>query len=403
MRTRNLYSWWPHILPARAVDSRYESLGESGRSRHERRITAVAMNHMTHNTSIVIVSLLVWISGQAAAQNAATSETPRSRVYDVKQTVTLKDIPKDAKRVRFWIPIPDDAQAQKVLDFSVADAPGTWSVAGQPEHGNRFLHVDAAPGGKDTLAVTVTFAIRRDPMSVEIDPARAGKLTDVHRKAYAEYLDKNAPNMTVDAQTQKMADDACGNDDQVFSQVTKLWNLVADSADHYSKDPSKPKCGRGAAEDCLTNQGGCCTDLHALFIALARARGIPARMWFGYRLQAKNDGKEIDPGYRCWVEYFVPNYGWVATDIVVGDSGDKAARTPWITALDERRIVLNQGRNLDMTPKQDGPRVNNVVPAYAEIDGKPVPVLPDKEGKPAPIVRTVWFTERVPGAARLDR
>jgi transglutaminase-like putative cysteine protease len=328
------------------------------------------------------------------AQTPLASEAPRSRVYDVRQTVTLKEIPKNAKRVRIWIPIPDDAAGQKVLDLAVADPGASWGVFSQPDHSDRFLYVDATPQGRDSLSFTTSFAVRRDPLSVEIDPAKAGKLTDVHRKQFAEYLDPNAPNMAVDERIRKMADEACGSDDAVFSQVTKLWNLVADTADHYSKDPTKPKCGRGNAEDCLTQQGGCCTDLHSLFIALARARGIPSRMWFGYRLQAKNEGKEVDPGYRCWVEYFVPGFGWVATDIVVGDAGDKAARAPFVTALDERRIVLYEGRNLDMNPKQDGPRVNNVVPAYAEIDGKPVPVLPDKDGKPSPLVRTVFFTER---------
>jgi transglutaminase-like putative cysteine protease len=340
------------------------------------------------------------------SQSAPSSELPRTRVYDVKQNVTVKEIPKDAKRVRLWIPIPDDAAAQKLLDMTVTEAPGTWSIVAQPEHGNRFLYVEANPAGKDSISVVTTFTVRRDPMKVEIDPATAGKLTDVHKKQFAEYLDKNAPNMAVDDRIQKMADAACGTDDNVFSQVTKLWNLVADSADHYSKDATKPKCGRGSAEDCLAAQGGCCTDLHALFIALARARGIPTRMYFGYRLQAKNAGKEVDPGYRCWVEYFVPNHGWIATDIVVGDAGDREARPPYITALDERRIVLYEGRNLELNPKQDGPRVNNVVPAYGEIDGKPVPLLPDKDGKPSPMVRTVFFTERGPaktaasGAAR---
>jgi transglutaminase-like putative cysteine protease len=200
--------------------------------------------------------------------------------------------------------------------------------------------------------------------------------------------------MVVTDQIQRLADEACGADDDVFSQVTKLWNVVADGADHYSKDPSKPKCGRGSAEDCLAQHGGCCTDLHSLFIALARARGIPTRIWFGYRLQTKNEGKDVDPGYRCWVEYFVPGFGWIPTDIVVGDAGDKESRAPWITALDERRIVLCEGRNFDLSPKQDGPRVNNMTVGYAEIDGKPVPLLPDKDGKPSPLARSVMFTER---------
>src|SRR5262245_57342893 len=113
--------------------------------------------------SLAYGSLLVIacpLLAQAPAAPAAPPDPPRTRVYDVKQTVTLKEIPKDAKRVRFWIPIPDDAPAQKVLDLSVAEAPGEWKVVEQPEHANRFLYIDAKPEGKDTLSAVVTFAIR---------------------------------------------------------------------------------------------------------------------------------------------------------------------------------------------------------------------------------------------------
>lgn len=348
-------------------------------------------------SALVTLASAALLAFPGSSQTASAPAAMTSRTYDVKETVTLKAIPGDAKRVRLWVPIPDDGPAQKVLDYSVVEAPGVWSVSPQPDHGNRFLYVEAEPKGKDTITLTTSFTIRRDPVHVEVDPASAGKLTDVHRKILAEYLDKDAPNMTVTPAIQKMADDACGAEAAVLSQVTKLWTLVADTADHYSKDPTKPKCGRGNAEDCLAHGGGCCTDLHSLFISLARARGIPSRMWFGYRLQAKNDGKDADPGYRCWVEYFVPNYGWIPTDIVVGDSGAQESRPPWITTLDERRIVTVEGRNFELSPKQNGPKVNNVTIGYAEIDGKPVPVLPDKDGTPSPLVRNVFFTERKGG------
>jgi transglutaminase-like putative cysteine protease len=344
--------------------------------------------------SFFVGAFVAAIATAPLVSQAAAPDAPKTRVYDVKQTVKLGSIPKDAKSVRLWIPIAIDAPSQKVLDFGVVDAPGDWRVEAQPDNGNRFLYVEVAPEGKEAISVVTNFTVERSPMRTDVDSAAAGKLTDVHRKALADYLDKNAPNMVVDARIQKMADDVCGKDDDVMSQARKLWTLVADLADHYSKDSSKPHCGRGNTEDCITNGGGCCTDLHSFFISLARARGIPSRMWFGYRLQAKNDGKEVDPGYRCWIEYFVPGYGWVASDIVVGDSGDKESRSKFVSFLDERRIVLNYGRNHELVPKQDGPRVNNMVPAYAEIDGKPVPVLPDASGKPSPLVRTVHFTER---------
>jgi transglutaminase-like putative cysteine protease len=346
----------------------------------------------------VPLALPAWLILAAAAAPAQTASAPasrpHSRVYECRQTVKLAEIPKSAKRVRMWIPIPEDHPAQRVLDFQVKDAPGTWAVVAQAEHGTHFLYVEAAPDGRDSLSVATTASIQRDPVRIEVAPAGRGKITDVHKKVFAEYLDRNAPNMQVTDRIQAMADKACGPDDDVFRQATTLWNVVCDDADHYSKDPTKPKCGRGNAEDCLNQGGGCCTDMHSLFIALARARSIPTRIWFGYRLQAKNEGKDVDPGYRCWVEYFVPDCGWIPTDIVVGDAGDRESRAPWITALDERRIVLCEGRNLELSPKQDGPRVNNMIVGYAEIDEQPVPLLPDKDGRPSPLTRTVLFTER---------
>ena len=55
------------------------------------------------------------------------------------------------------------------------------------------------------------------------------------------------------------------------------------------------------------------------------------------------------------------------------------------------------GRNFDLSPKQNGPKVNNVTIGYAEIDGKPVAVLPDKDGTPSPLVRNVFFFFRKGG------
>src|SRR4029079_17428313 len=136
----------------------------------------------------------------------------------------------------------------------------------------------------------------------------------------------------------------------------------------------------------------------SLFIALARARGIPARLQMGYRLQPKNVGIEADPGYRCWAEYFLAGYGWVPADIVEADASDAAGRTRWFSGLTERRIHLNQGREFDLPFKQNKARVNLMSLGYAEIDGKPVRVLPEGNKTPQ-LVRKVKYTEgAAPGA-----
>jgi len=322
------------------------------------------------------------------------SKRPPSRTYDVRQTVELREIPPGAKKVKMWICLPDDAPYQRLLDITVKSAPEGWRMVREPERGNRFLYVEMNDPRSDTLSVTVDFTVRREAVSFRLDPAKAGTITKAHRSFFAEDLRTDVPLMEVTGEIREIADGVCGSETNVVLQARKLFDHVADYADHYSKDPTKPTCGRGAAGDCFVQKGGCCTDLHSLFIALARARGIPTRLPIGLRLQAKNEGKDVDPGYRCWVEYFVPGYGWVPTDIVAGDSGGQAERDFYSCGLDERRLRYSEGRNFGFASVPNGQRVNTMIIGHAEIDGRFVPVLPGPDGKPSPLSRRLKFVER---------
>lgn len=337
------------------------------------------------------------LSAVALAQTPATSAPSVERTYRVQQKVVLDQIPGDAKQVRWWIAIPSDDRAQEVLDIRVTSAPGKWSVHREAEHGNRFLYVEVERPAADKLTTEVEFTLRRRPLRTVIDPAKVEALSASHRTMFADELRLDAPHMTVTDKTRAIADKVCGDTRNIALEATKLIEYVASSADHYSKDPSKPKCGIGDAEDCITNGGGCCTDLHSLFIALARARGIPTRLQMGYRLNAKNEGKEVDPGYRCWPEYFVPGHGWVATDIVEADAVTGDESRAWFTGLSERRLWLNEGRNFELNPKPNTPRVNTMIIGHAEIDGRAARVLPEGD-LAAQLSRTVRFEELRDGA-----
>ncbi len=320
--------------------------------------------------------------------------------YRVEQNAVLSDIPAGAKHVKFWVSIPDNERYQDLLDFTVVSVPGKWTVVREPDRGNRFMLVEVDNPGTDKLTAKVAFTLRRRSVFTEIDPAQVGAITDSHRTLYAEELRHDAPHMRVTPRIAKTANDAAGAETNVALQARKLLDAVADYADHYSKDPTKPNCGIGDAEDCMTNAGGCCTDLHSMFIAMARARGIPARLQMGYRLREPNAGKEVDPGYRCWAEYFVPNYGWVSADIVEADANGGLGRTRWFTDLTERRLWLNEGREFKLAGSAHlDDRVNTMIIGHAEIDGVVARVLPDDALKlKAQLSRTVKYTEVAPEA-----
>jgi len=353
-----------------------------------------------------LIALLAWSLTFAAAAPQAQANSPSAhappaatQTYDVQQTVTLSDIPKGAHNVRLWVSIPDDGPAQRVLDLSVTAAPGAWQVVRDRDRACRFLYLEVTRPKDAELSTTVTFTAERSAVSYDLSAVVATSLSAEQRPLFAEELRLDAPHMEVTEAIRKIARETCADDRNPVTQATKLLNYVADSSDHYSKNPHVPKCGVGDAGNCMAQGGGCCSDLHSLFISLARATGIPARLQMGYRLPPKNAGLEVDPGYRCWAEYFIASQGWIPADIVEADAGDNTGRTKWFSGLTERRLHLNEGRNFDLPYKRNSARVNLMTIGYAEIDGKPVRVLP--EGDKAPqLTRKVKYTERPaqPGA-----
>ncbi len=327
-------------------------------------------------------SLPTGIDGPALAE---------TRIYSIRQTVALHDVPSDAREVRLWVPVPTDGAWQHVLDRRVVEAPGGWTLEKQPVSDAEMVVVRTKAQGTVQVVVETKVA-RQSPI---FDLGAAGS-NEIQKELFTEELRLDAPLMSADPKVLELASKACAGETDLRRKVVKLLDAVADVADHYSKDPSKPSCGRGAAEDCMTNGGGCCTDLHSLFIAAARSQGVPARMQYGYRLNPAKEGTEYDPSYRCWIEYYLPGQGWVPTDLVVADAGEPVARKTQYGTLDARRVWLWQGRGLELVPRQKGPPIETMSAGWAEIDGMPVDVLPAEDGSPSKLRRTITFQDLTP-------
>lgn len=342
-----------------------------------------------------IVGLLSVLSvGNAPAGEATAVEAaprPLERTYHVRQTVHLEHIDPEAKQVRWWVSIPDNERHQDLLDVSVVDAPGTWTVERAEDHPGRFLYMVVDNPKAASLEAVVEFTLRRQSVQMNVDPEQVGPITPEHRRIFAEDLVLDAPNMVVTPPIKRMADEVCGDETNPAKKSRLLLAHVANIANHYSIDETVPTCGIGNASDCLTNLGGCCTDLHSLFISLSRAAGIPARLQMGYRLNEKKAGTTYDPGYRCWVEYFLPGVGWTPADIVEADAPGGLGPERWFTGLTEWRLWLNQGREFQLKPTQAQGPVNTMIIGYAEVDGVPARVLDDGDDKPAQLRREIQF------------
>lgn len=74
---------------------------------------------------------------------------------------------------------------------------------------------------------------------------------------------------------------------------------------------------QGALHACNTGDGDC-TEYADLFVALCRAKGIPARTHEGYTISWSNTPKHV------WAEVFFDEYGWVSFDPTFVDTGEGA-------------------------------------------------------------------------------
>ncbi len=122
-------------------------------------------------------------------------------------------------------------------------------------------------------------------------------------------------------------------------------------------------------------------DIHSVFVALARASGVPAYEVFGLRL-AKKGPKDVSTWQHCRVKFFVPGYGWVPVDpadvrkamlteiLNLKDAKMTELSKYYWGAIDPYRVKFGVGRDLTLNPQQKGHPVNYLMYSFAQVGGQ---------------------------------
>lgn len=290
-------------------------------------------------------------------------------IYTVKQTFTVKDLPADAKKVRGWFWMPEDRPEQKILEMRIVEAPASLRITRDPKYGRSWLYAEGAASDKP-LRIVTEFKVVRRKVSGMADAQSTRALTAEEKRAFAAELNLKEKHMEATPDIRMVADDLAGKETNPVLLARKFFQYVIDKSEHYSKSGPTPKglC-LGSAKECMMGKGDCCTDQHALFIALCRSKGIPCRLMYGSRLKPDNEGKDHDPGYRCWPNFFAPGLGWVPLDISSADTAPAERAGEWFGGLDENRMEWAEGRDFDLEPRS-AERPDLVIRGWVEVDGK---------------------------------
>ena len=301
----------------------------------------------------VLLSLLLVLAIKSPAQD--------SRHFTFHYDFTVKNLP-PGKKIRIWIPA---AQSDPYQEVKVVSVHGSMPLekAREPRFGNEIYYVETLR----THPVDLHFEIEYDVVRHE-------------RVALSSAPQVVSESLTNKERQEDLQPDALvpvsGLPADLAVTVTQGKTLSLDKAraiyDYVFTTMKYDKTGTGWGHGdvlyaCDAKKGNC-TDFHSLFIAMARSQGIPARFEIGFPLPPDKHSAEI-AGYHCWSDFYVDGKGWIPVDISEAWKHPEK-RDYFFGSHDVNRVQFSMGRDLRLSPAQEGKPLNYFVYPYVEVDGQ---------------------------------
>lgn len=292
------------------------------------------------------------------------------RVYNVDYSFELVPDPAKIDRtkdLKLWIPIPRDWDSQKGVKI-ISVQPPPHAEYEDPEHGNRMFFWDfSKEPEKPSYKVDITFRLESYEAHAEVDPEQVVPY-DKTSKEYALYT-RNSNIVSITPKIREMAKEAIGDEKNSYHQAEKLFkyafNKVRYKMHRLERGVGTKILLKFPSRDEKTGEEyyeGACGQQHAMFIALCRAVGIPARAVVGYgewnpwikdedlklylpiELNLSPEGLAGTQHYlatfpHVWAEFFLEGFGWIPVDV----SQNKFL-------FSSRRLIMSKGFDVQIGP-----------------------------------------------------
>lgn len=274
------------------------------------------------------------------------------------------------QEVQLWIPYPVTDADQDITKVKISGNFVESAVYTDRVHKSPMLY---ARWGKEATSrkLSFTFHAQRQEVARRDFPAREAAWDPAD---YALYLSPTslAP---FNAKITSLATDITRGKKGVLAKARAIYDWTVENT---YRNPDTRGCGKGDLCQLLKDPGGKCADISSIYVALARAAGVPTREVFGIRM-GKKASQDISGWQHCWAEFFLPGYGWVPVDpadvrkkmlvekLELNDAKTKAYRDYFWGGVDPYRIKLSEGRDLVLTPAQHGEPVNYLMYPFAQV------------------------------------
>jgi transglutaminase-like putative cysteine protease len=214
--------------------------------------------------------------------------------YDIYLAIPRRDLPHQTIRTNpAFRPVPDGFVRDK-WDQELA----------------HFVLRDLQPGETRRVRYNVDVEISR--LQMFIIPESVGSLNRIPRSIRLEYTKDGARLFKDDPVIRSAVEEAVGDETNVYWMVRKIFDYVNSHIEYERVG------GWDTAPNVLSRGTGSCSEYSFVFMAMARAAGIPTR--FAAGVCERGDEASMDDVFHRWTEVYMPGYGWVPVDTSAGDS-----------------------------------------------------------------------------------
>jgi len=283
--------------------------------------------------TLAFVTLLVLgLFPQASGTQPEYLGNPKT--YRATYSVTITNISAKMDTLEIWIPRPVEWDSQK--DVKIEEVtPSPTRAYSDPVHQNGIYYWKFQNKPKRGASVTAQeqFTFTAYDLAYDIDPGSVGQY-DTGSQLYRTYTKSEELIEADDPAIRAKAQQIVGDETNPYKKARLIYDWVLDHMRYQLIE------GLGGARFTFERGYGECGDYTALFCALLRAVGVPARPVVGY-------WAESGQPTHVWAEFYLPSYGWVPTDPSIGDEGDPDS---YFARLDaSNRLIFSKGFNIRLS------------------------------------------------------
>jgi len=284
-----------------------------------------------------------------------------SRTFSITYVGRAKDIPAGTKKLRMWLPVPQDSTVQTIKDLSFSR---DMTVGTESKYGNKVAYAEIENPGA-AVEITMKFVCTRQEIRVDLE-----KLSAEGSDPESSFPAFRKPDslVTIDEEIRKLSSDVTKGKEGSLAKARAIYDYVLEKMTY---DKNHEGWGKGSTKHACEVGKGNCTDFHALFNSLCRAQGIASGFEIGLYLPYEKGKKEKLGGYHCWAFFRVPGKTWVPVDCSEADRFPDRTQF-FFGGHTSNRVTLSTGRDITLAPKQDGAPLNYFLVPHAEADGKAV-------------------------------